>query len=63
MGASNKRDVFRLLERNGYKCIRSKGSHFIFKTRDGDTISINKDPNRMVVRRLIKEHNLKGEWK
>lgn len=51
-------DFRRLLNRNGYRCDRIKGSHYIFENENGNTISINKQPNKMVVTRLIKENNL-----
>lgn len=47
----------KLLEANGFRHNRNTGSHFIYS--DGErTISINKDLNRMVAQRLIKEYNL-----
>lgn len=48
----------KLLRHNGYTCDRCNGSHYIYK-KDGDIISVNKDLNKMVARRLIKEHKLK----
>lgn len=53
----NKREFTRMLVDNGFELSRIRGSHYIFK-RDNDEIVINKDPNYMVVRRLIKEFNL-----
>ena len=50
---------FRLkLERNGYKCNRINGSHYIFKNDEGKLISINKKPNRMVMQRLLRENHI-----
>lgn len=47
----------KILLSNGFKFVRSKGSHFIYS--DGrNTISINKDLNCMVARRLLKQYNL-----
>ena len=46
-----------ILTSNGYHEVRSNGSHFIF-TNCKNTISVNKDLNRMVKQRLIKENNL-----
>lgn len=47
----------KILLKNGFKFVRSKGSHFIYS--DGrNTISINKDLNCMVARRLLKQYNL-----
>ena len=48
----------RLLNDNGYRCDRIKGSHYIFENDQGNTISINKKPNRMVMQRLLKENHL-----
>ena len=56
--SSEFRDFRRLLNRNGYRCDRIKGGHYIFENENGNTISINKQPNKMVVARLIKENNL-----
>ena len=54
----NKRSFTKLLEDNDFHCNRTHGSHFIYKDKNGRTISFNKDLNRMVAQRLIKENNL-----
>lgn len=49
-----------ILRLNGFVYVRSSGDHDIYK-RDGNTISIsvnNKDINKMLWRRLMKENNL-----
>lgn len=46
-----------LLNKNGYEFVRSKGSHFIYK-KGGDIVVIPLRLNRMIGRRLIKEHRL-----
>lgn len=46
-----------ILERNGYHEVRTNGSHFIFSNGIRQ-ITVNKDLNKMVRRRLIKENNL-----
>ena len=46
-----------ILKANGYREIRSKGSHFIY-SNGNNQITVNKDLNKMVRRRLIKENNL-----
>lgn len=51
------REFQKILDKNGFERARSKGDHFIYK-RNGVTISINKNPNAMVMRRLIKENGL-----
>lgn len=53
----NKREFNKLLITNGYKCIRTHGSHFIYKNKT-ETISVPLNLNRMICKRLIKEHNL-----
>ena len=50
-------DFADILKNNGYREIRSNGSHFIF-SNGKNTISANKDLNKMVRIRLIKENNL-----
>lgn len=49
----------KILKANGYVPNRVHGSHFIYRNRAlGRTISVNKDLNPMVKRRLIKEYSL-----
>lgn len=53
------REFEQILSRNGYKFARCNGSHFIYMNRTTHkTIAVNKDLNRMVRERLIKENNL-----
>lgn len=53
------REFVPILIRNGYRRTRSKGSHFIYTNRATHKhISVNKNLNRMVRERLIKENNL-----
>ena len=48
-----------VLRRNGYVRVRSSGSHFIYINRTTHRhISVNKDLNREVRARLIKENSL-----
>ncbi len=57
------RDFRILLRQNGYVFSRNSGDHVIF-CNDVNTISVpykGKGLNRMLVRRLIKENNLKEE--
>ena len=51
------REIIPILRDNGYHYLRCRGSHFIFSNGQ-DSITVNKDLNKMVKRRLIKEHNL-----
>lgn len=53
------REFESILLRNGFKFIRTKGSHFIYMNRTSHkTIAVNQHLNRMVRERLIKENNL-----
>jgi predicted RNA binding protein YcfA (HicA-like mRNA interferase family) len=54
------REFEELLKANGYSLSRVKGGHYTFKA-DGKprVITINKEMNRMMIKRLIKENNLK----
>lgn len=53
------RKIVPMLERNGFTYARSKGSHFVYINRRTDKhVTINKDLNREVKARLIKENNL-----
>lgn len=48
-----------ILLRNGYRFTRCKESHFIYMNRTSHKIiAVNKDLNRMVRERLIKENKL-----
>lgn len=51
------REARKILRANGYIYDSCNGSHFHY-VKDGDTIIINKDLNKMVWRRLVKEHSL-----
>ena len=53
----NKREFNNMLINNGFTLSRIRGSHYVFK-RGNESIVINKDPNYIVVRRLIKKYNL-----
>lgn len=48
----------KILKNNNYENTRIKGSHYIFKNAEGNTIVVNLKLNRMVAKRLIKENNL-----
>ena len=53
------REFVPILRKNGYRLARSNGSHFVYINRMTHRhISINKNLNRMVKERLIKENNL-----
>lgn len=53
------REFVPILLKNGYTKARCNGSHFIYINRvTHKKITINKDLNKMVRERLIKENNL-----
>lgn len=55
----NMREIEPLLKSNGFTYARCNGSHFIYVNRmTGRHITINKDLNKEVKSRLIKEFNL-----
>lgn len=47
----------KLLRKNDYRMVRTKGSHFIY-TNGLRTVSVNKDLNKCVFSRLVKENEL-----
>ena len=51
------REFIKILKRNGYTHTRNKGDHLIYKNGNR-SVTINRDLNRMVAQRLIKENNL-----
>lgn len=53
----SRREFEQLLNENGYELARSRGSHFVYK-KESITISVPKNLNKMIGRRLIKEYNL-----
>lgn len=53
----NLREFEPILKANGYYEIRSRGSYFIYGNGKNQ-ITVNKDLNKMVQLRLIKENNL-----
>lgn len=54
------RDFEPILKRNGFSYARSRGSHFVYINRmTGRHISVNKDLDKCVKERLIKENNLR----
>lgn len=53
------REFIPILRKKGYTFARSRGSHFVYINRvTHKHIVINKDLNRMVKERLIKENGL-----
>lgn len=58
----NKKDIQKILRDNGWTLHHCKGSHYIYKNEKGQHLSIGIcNCNKMIMRRLIKEYNLKVE--
>ena len=56
------REMEIILSRNGFKAVRSNGSHFTYLNRTtGRHVTVNKDLNPMVRKRIIKENALVQE--
>ena len=53
----NTREFHKILIDNGFELVRQRGSQYIFK-RGSEHVTMNRDINYMVVRRLVKEYNL-----
>ena len=53
------REIVPILKRNGFTHARTRGSHFVFVNRvTGDHITVNKDLNKEVRARLVKQYEL-----
>ena len=53
------REFLPILEMNGYEYRRCNGSHFMFvNTKTRKTMTVNKDLNKIVRRKLIREYKL-----
>ena len=50
------REFESILTKNSFHYKRSNGSHFVYQNDKGRIITVNKDLNKMVRRRLIKEY-------
>ena len=57
------REFIKLLEFNGYYYKKHSGSHSIFSNKAGRHISVPQSMKCVIIRRLIKEHNLKWNTK
>lgn len=56
------REFEKILNKNGYRYARAKGSHYIYTNQlTHKTIPVNIFLNKMVRERLIREYNLKEE--
>lgn len=55
------KELDKMLRQNGYRMVRSKGSHRIYKNDEGNTICIperRKEVNRVLAARIVKQNNL-----
>ena len=60
MAEFSKRDVERILRKNGWKLHRCKGSHKIYKNEYNQHLTVIPSRcNRMIMQRLIKEYDLR----
>ena len=57
--AYSTKEFQKILINNGFSFDRCRGDHMIYKRGNGETVTINKNINKMVARRLLKEHNLR----
>ncbi len=57
MKAYNGREFIKILNNNGFRHIRTTGSHSIYK-KGSQTMAVNKNIKQVVIRRLIKEYEL-----
>lgn len=57
MKVYNGNEFTKILLKNGFEFVSSKGSHKKYK-RGNQTVVINQKINRMIAQRLIKENNL-----
>ena len=55
--AYSTQELVRILLDNGFEYVSCKGDHKKFR-RGNETVVVNKNINKMVCRRLIKEHRL-----
>lgn len=53
------RTFCKLLRKNGYDVVPKNGDHHKYKNKKNDSIVVNVRLNRLVAKRLIKEHKLK----
>ena len=53
----NTREFHKILIDNGFELVRQRGSHYIFK-RGSEHVTMNRNINLMVIRRLVKEYDL-----
>lgn len=60
MAEFSKRDVEKILRKNGWTLHHCKGSHKIYRNEKGQHLTVIPTRcNRMIMQRLIKEYNLK----
>ena len=54
----SREDFLKILKKNDYRCIRCKGSHFVYEHPNGNHITVSLNLKSVVYQRLIKENNL-----
>lgn len=55
----NRREIQKLLKKNGYKLVRQSGSHSIYENDEGQHLTIKlTHHNSIIFQRLVKENNL-----
>lgn len=52
------KEFLRVLRKNGYTYDRHNGDHHIYVNKNGRHISVPQKPVDVIIRRLIKEHEL-----
>lgn len=50
-------EMERILIKNGFECVRHNGDHRVWKKNE-EMIILNRHMNKMVNRRILKEHKL-----
>lgn len=59
MRTFNKREIEKILKKNGWRLHHFTGSHAIYKNENGEHITIGLCKcNKMIMQRLIKQHQL-----
>lgn len=59
MKVYNTREAMKIARKNGWELVRTKADHYIYEHPDHNKhLTINKNLNRMVFERLIKEYGL-----
>lgn len=58
-GTIKQRDWERLLVKNGFRLVRSEGSHMIYKRGDDEIVPVARhNPNKLMCQRIVKQFKL-----